>query len=190
MVAAVLLTAAPLAQSDNSETRSPRMPHLEWGACPREYCTYGKWTARRATVVRTDRRRDAPIAFRLYRGDEILALTGVVATLKPGLAVFSRNTVLTNLVDGYQSENVRFQRGDRIFILRFQLESRIAVWFKGKTLDFLDGDDLRRDTCSNGPTPRPCVVRLVSVPVTEWWAQLQRPDGVIGWSRDMDAFDR
>jgi hypothetical protein len=179
-----LLLGAPSSHSQDSEYSNPSMPILAWGVCPREYCSYGNWIARRATLVRSDRQRDAPVAFRLYRGDRVFALTGVVVTTEPGIAEFSKDAVLTNYDPSETPQRVRFKKGDRLFILRFELEGQIAGWSSGKAFDYLDGlFDCRPFDNSH------CVAELIKRPVSEWWAQVQRNDGSKGWTRDMDAFD-
>src|SRR5438552_16238007 len=62
-----------------AQAPGPRMPYVDWGACPSDGCVYREWIAQQAAIVRTTRRRDAPAAFRLSPDDNVTALTGVVS---------------------------------------------------------------------------------------------------------------
>ena len=76
------------------------MPYVDWGACPFEGCVYREWIAQQAAIVRTARRKDAPVTFHLSPGDKVVALTGVVVVTEPGIVEFPREATLTNMRDG------------------------------------------------------------------------------------------
>src|SRR5438034_1651310 len=97
LAVALMLARGTVMRPGQADARGPRMPYVDWGACPFEGCVYREWIAERTATVRTARRRDAPVAFRLSPGDKVVALTGVVITTEPGIAEFSREATLANL---------------------------------------------------------------------------------------------
>jgi hypothetical protein len=182
-----LIAPASSPRTQDSATAAPPMPVLAWGACPLEYCQYGNWVARRATLARTDRQADAPVAFRLYRGDKVFALDGVVVTIEPGVLQFFKDTDVINREPGGKAKSVKFKKDDRLLVLRFELESQIAGWFNGEMFELLDGSGVY-DCDDDFLHPR-CAAKLLKKPTTEWWAQIERKDGSKGWTHDMSAFD-
>src|SRR2546426_3460441 len=157
-----------------AQAPGPRMPYVDWGACPFEGCVYREWIAQQAAIVRTTRRRDAPVAFRLSPGDKVVALTGVVITTEPGIAEFSREAMLANLTRTGPRE-IHVKPGDWLYLLTYRGEGETTAWFKGQLLDHLDVSGVINGVCEVKPDR--CFGRVVKKPVCEWWVQVQRKDG-------------
>jgi hypothetical protein len=161
------------------------MPYVDWGACPFEGCVYREWIAQRAAIVRTARRKDAPVTFRLSPGDKVVALTGVVVISEPGIVEFPREATLTNMVRK-GPQRIRVKPGDRLYLLTYHGEGDFTAWFKGQLLDHLDASDIINEVCNVKPDR--CIGRVVKKPVFDWWVQVQRNDGKKGWTVDTAAF--
>jgi hypothetical protein len=186
LAAAWMLVHGPLGQSPQTVVSGPRMPYVDWGACPFEGCTYREWVARRATIVRTARRRDAPVAFNLNPGDRATALTGVVVIHEPGIAEFSKEATLVNMTRSRTPQEIHVKPGDRLYLLTYHGEGETVAWFNGRIFDHLDASTVINGVCEVKPDR--CAGRVVKKPVCDWWVQLQRKDGAKGWTADTDAF--
>ena len=110
----ILLVCAALSAAQPPASPGPPVPYEDKGACPFEGCVYRTWTANRTVVVRTQRRADAPIAFRLTKGARVQALTGVVVTTKAGRVEFSEP------FDTRQG--LVIQPGETLYLLTYQGE--------------------------------------------------------------------
>ncbi len=158
---------------------APSVPYLDWGACPFECCTYGSWTAVHATVVLTERRVGAPIAFRVRPGESVKTTTGVVVTKRPG-----RIEVLSDLTLGQGLESVALRRGDVVYVLHYLGEGYDLLWFKGKTFS----DQIHTETLGvieyNGVE----ALRLLAQPQVEWWVKVTSKSGRVGWSKHPEHF--
>src|SRR4051794_30113225 len=69
----------------------PALPYVDNGACPGEYCGYGRWKAVKPAAVydtwQATRRKIAEISV----GKTVVAHTGLVITSKPGVIRMDRD---------------------------------------------------------------------------------------------------
>ena len=146
----------------------PSLPHYDWNICPGEGCVYGQWTARRPTTVYntyTDSRR--AIAH-LRVGDKVVALTGVVITLKPGI-------ILVN------ADMLGFSRGDRILTYAYLGEGNSVAWFKGRfDPDFDISFTTWPDHSGCGDSTH-CKATYIDLGTKEWWAKIRMARNKVGW---------
>ncbi len=89
IIAGIIAFLVPLAIGQ--ELPVPQLPFYDWKACPFEYCRYDRWTARIPVKVydtwEENRRQVAEVA----KGEAVLALTGGVETLRPGVIRMDRD---------------------------------------------------------------------------------------------------
>lgn len=99
----------------------PKLPFLDWGACPFEGCTYHRWTARKQLNVydtwEASRRRIA----QLSKGETVVGFTGLVITFRPGVIRMDRD---------FPGQNLK--RGETILSYTYRGEGFSAVWFSGR----------------------------------------------------------
>jgi hypothetical protein len=151
------------------ELPAPQLPFYDWKACPFEGCRYDRWTAGIPVTVygtwEENRRQVAQIG----KGEAVLAVTGGVVTLRPGLIRLIRNLEGSNL-----------KRGDVILTYAYRGEGFSAVWFKGRYYaDF----DISFATWPDGTGcgGAHCSATYVDLGNKIWWVQVKLPSGLTGW---------
>ena len=154
----------------------PRMPWLDWGACPFECCTYRKWIATASIRILKSRRRDAPVAFELKPGDEVEGLTGVVITTRVGEARVFRAAELGK-------QRLKVLPSDIVYVLHYEGEGYWKFWFRWR----VDSDQLPNFEDSDSDSE--VDLRTVVQPVTTWWVKVRNSRGQVGWTEDTEHFD-
>ena len=171
-----------LTSARQKPSASPPLPFEDDGACPFEGCAYGEWVANAPVAIRTERRDNAPIIFRLRAGERVVALTGVVVTRKPGLVQFQEAARLESL-----GGPIQVAPGEILYLLTYQGEGFSKVWFKGRVFTDVDITDYLGEGCGGRPTR--CAGRLIGRSQTEWWVRIRNQLGAEGWTRDAAKFD-
>ena len=157
----------------------PPIPFDEPGACPFQCCTYREWTVDWATDVRTDKRDDAPVAFRAELNDIVTAETGVVSTTKVGRATASRQVSVG-------ANHIVVAAGQPIYLLRNVGSGDWKIWVNGKTDEQYIGSPAY---CASGKqTSDECALTVTEQPQTVWWVKMRDARGREGWSREVDHF--
>ena len=143
----------------------PPSVYEDWGVCPREYCKYGEWTAQWSMRAYSARSLKSRVVFTVSEGENVTALTGLVATTSAGIVRFGRDVELSG---------VRLRTGDLAYLLTYQGEGTFRIWFKGssyaKAGPFCD-DNHQGD----------CVGVVLKQPHHTWWAQIRNAKGQIAW---------
>ena len=154
----------------------PRLPYLDWGACPSECCEYGTWTANSRTRILKYRRNGSSVAFELEPGESVQGLTGVVVTTRTGEVKVFRATEV-----GRRRHKV--SAGETFPLLRYQGEGYWKFWLQGQP----DSDQLPdiNDTASDSELD----LRVVSWPETIWWVKVKNRRGQVGWTSETLHFD-
>ena len=160
----------------------PPIPYEDVGACPFEGCVYREWTASRNVNIRASRRKTAPVRFRVKVRERVVALTGVVVTVKPARVEFSRPQILSTR-DG----DVHVLAGQSLYLLTYLGEGFSKVWFNGHLYTDVDVSSVVNDVCDSKPDR--CAGRIVEEGQTMWWVQIRNARGEIGWTDEADAFD-
>jgi hypothetical protein len=178
MLVWVVLTFIGLADQtgalqDPAPIPRPRVPHLEWRACPYECCRYGTWTAIERVPILRDRRAGAPVLFHVAPDEIVTAETGVVITSRLGTA---RSLIDTTIF----SSRRPVRKGGTVLVLRYSGEGGWVIWHDG-VVDSWEIDE-PGDPFSGSP------LQMVSKPATTWWAQIKNAAGQIGWARVVDNF--
>lgn len=161
---------------------SPPVPFEDAGACPTEGCVYGDWKAVADVDIRTERRADAPVAFKVRTGETVKALTGVVITTQPGRVVFDRRQRLDT-----SSGPIELMPGQTLFLLTYQGEGLTKAWFNGRVYTDVDTVTFMNALCATKPAQ--CSGKVVERPQREWWAQIQNAAGEVGWTLETEKFD-
>ena len=179
--AALLSYAHPRAQP--RDRTAPTMPFEDPGACPFEGCVYDdRWVANRAVSIRTERRSNAPVAFRLKRGDKITAVTGVVVTTKPGRVLLHRpNTIIHN------GAPIIIPAGEVLYLLTYQGEGFSKIWYRGEVITDVDVANFDDEYCRRFPDR--CNGKIVERWGSVWWIQIKNAAGQVGWTNEAAAFD-
>ena len=173
----VLAVTAPGRSAAAPPIQAPKMPYLDWGACPFECCTYRRWTATRDTPVLRERRHGSPVAFRVRSGASITALTGVVVTSSPGRARAHGAFTL-----GDEKQPVSFKDGDEFFMLHYLGEGYGLLWFRGQSFsDQWWADEL--GFTADG------LVEVLQLPQVQWWVKVKDAAGHIGWSEQPEDYE-
>jgi hypothetical protein len=150
----------------------PRMPFTDEGACPFEGCHYGEWTAVARTVARRDANMNSPVVFTIKSGEKVTALKGEVITREFGIVRVLKHTVFEG---GFEAP-----AGAVLYILHGNGEGSFSFWYNGAT----HHDLLYAEGVHKGNSHFPWDV--ISLPKTEWWANVKNHDGQIGWILDPD----
>lgn len=159
-----------------SSGQEPPLPYFDNGACPFECCTYREWNITKDTVLRQDARDSAAAASMARSGEKVRGLTGVVITAKTGKVVIQKNMKLHK--EGGKG-TVTLKRGDTIHYLHHVGAGYDKFWFRGELL--VDQTDIRK-------VGKDEWFEVVSLPEWTWWAKIQRPNGDVGWTRELNNF--
>ena len=194
-----------------AEPDGPPVPFEDAGACPFEGCVYRLWIAREPVVVLTERRTDAPVAFRVTAQEKVEAVTGVVVTVKAGRARFQVPVDLhyfgdyirdpgTDEAVGRRDEDdgsIHVEPGQTLYLLTYYHEGHARAWFQGRLYQSLDASmelfnavcnfesGRRRSVASN---PAYCSGTIIEHPQSVWWVQIRNSRGQVGWTNEPDKF--
>ena len=154
---------------------APKLPFLDWKACPFEGCAYREWTARKAIAVYdTWEQKRRPVA-RLSPGDIVTGVTGVVITFKPGVIRMDRELTPEKL-----------KRGDTILTYTYRGEGFSAVWFNGRYYSEFD-ISFAKWPDGSGCGGAHCAATYADLGNKVWWAQVKLKSGSAGWVNMNDA---
>ena len=175
------LAAAGVADAADTPPSLPKVPYEDHGACPFECCTYRTWTVKADTTVRTDRRDNAPVAFRVRAGEQVNGLTGVVVTRKLGRATIREPIVI-------DSEKLELRAGELVYVVNYIGEGVWKIWTRGR---FHHAEIAGKEQTCGGQERAPgrCAAQIVAEPETVWWAKVRNRVGREGWTRQLDHFD-
>jgi hypothetical protein len=156
----------------------PPAVYEDWGVCPGEYCNYGEWTAQWSMRAYSTRSLKSRVVFTVSEGENVTALTGLVATTSAGIVRFER---------GVELGAISLKTGDQAYLLTYQGSGTFRIWFKGRSYDgagpFCD-DDSRADDC---------VGVVLRQPKHTWWVQIRNARRQTAWvainDDDAGAFD-
>ena len=159
----ILVFAAPVGARDRSPAL--RLPYHDYGACPFECCVYRRWAVVKDTIVHASRSEISHIAFRLRKGEHVQAITGVVITTEPGVAVALRPTV---------AGGRRVPTGGWILILTNLGEGYAKVSYRGRVAEAQVYDE--------------SAFKIERQAKSVWWVKLRDRHERIGWSNEVDDY--
>lgn len=163
------ILALTMALAAGREMPAPALPFYDWKACPFEYCQYDRWTARIPVRVFDTWKDGRSQVGEIPQGGSVLALTGVVVTLRPGLIKMDRDL-----------ENTDLKRGETILTYADRGEGHSAVWFKGH---YYPDFDITFTHWPNGQGcgGTHCAATYVDPGDKVWWVQVKLDSGQTGW---------
>lgn len=147
----------------------PKLPKVDLNSCPFEGCQFGKWTARAKVVVYSTWESTRKPVATVAKGDEVTALTGVNLVLEAGKGVFDRDVPTYGAL-----------KGDTAYMYQNCGEGELDMWVHGR---FIKCADLNFSGPGLEGCHKNCDGRWLSVPKSEWWAQLRLKEGPSGWVR-------
>lgn len=164
--------ASPAAEPESQPyilQAAPKLPFLDWNACPFEGCTYGEWTAAAEVEVfdtwKSGRKRIATLPTKTV----VTGISGVVITNKPGTIRLNADLPEDNL-----------HRGDTILTYTYRGEGFSAVWFKGRFYHDYD-ITFAKWPDGSGCLAADCAGAYVDLGEKVWWAKVKIGSGVVGW---------
>ena len=172
----IILLSVPNFALSIEEIAKPRLPYLDWGACPFECCTYREWVANAPINIYKRRNEKSDVVFKLKKDERVRAMTGVVATHKLGVT-----EILKPVKIGYNATSdmpqLSLKPGDIIYTLHYAGEGFEVFWYKGKTYS----DEL---SISNSNS-----FKTISSSSYVWWAKVRNGAGKIGWTNNANQFN-
>lgn len=141
-----------------------RLPSYDWGACPGECCSYGRWVATQDITAFTQRSEASTAAFHIRTGDHVRALTGVVITRSPGQLRALRDVSVGT---------AHVQRGEIVSVLHYAGEGATYFWFRGHFFT----DELPATAFEE-----------ISHGKVEWWVKVKDRRGRVGWTERAETF--
>jgi len=167
----VVTIACGFAQSPHP----PKLPYLDWKACPFETCRYGEWVARHPVAVYDTWTDSRSVIAQIGQGDRALAITGVVITFAPGIIRMDRDLPEQGL-----------KRGETILTYAFRGEGFSAVWIHGKydpefDISFTKWPD------GTGCGGAHCAATYVDMGRKAWWVEVKLASGQTGWVKTEGA---
>ncbi len=148
---------------------APRLPYLDWNACPFEGCTYGNWTAQSRVAVfdtwKPNRKRIAEVSPK----ETVVGVSGIVITFRPGVIRLVRDLPRYSL-----------RRGDTIFTYTYLGEGVSQAWFKGRFYPEFD-ISFAKAPDGTGCGRSDCEGMIVDPGKKVWWAKVQLKSGAVGW---------
>jgi hypothetical protein len=162
-------------------TPEPRLPVIDYKACPFEGCTFGKWLVVRDTTIFSSWKGERKPAAKIKKGDVVTGLTGVHITYEPDhVKVFK------------PIPELHLQPGDVILRYMYHGEGYADIWVKGQWKKDYDCTFITEKDGSGCLAD--CVAKVVSGGKKDWWVQLKTANGSTGWTKAdgqfncMDAF--
>src|SRR5947207_12837919 len=128
----------------------PPVPFIDKGACPFECCTYRQWDVKTPTIIRSAMKDNAPVSFRLNKGEKVLGMTGVVITTQPGEVKVLKKTKLGKL---------DVKTGETLILLTNLGEGFHKVWYHGRIYQVDTIDETKFKT--------------IREPKAVWWVKIK-----------------
>jgi hypothetical protein len=156
-------------QVESRAMPAPKLPFLDWKACPFEGCAYREWTALKPVVVYDTWEQKRRTVARLSPGDVVTGVTGVVITFKPGVIRMDRDLAAEKL-----------KQGDTILTYTYRGEGFSAVWFGGRYYTEFD-ISFAKWPDGSGCGGAHCAATYLDLGNKVWWAQVKLKSGFTGW---------
>lgn len=177
-----ILSGGQRCGAQTPERSGPPVPYEDVGACPFEGCVYRDWVANDAITIRRERRAGATAVFRLKKGEQVTAITGVVVTITPGRVQFREPVDLFS-----RSGSLHVEPGQTLYLLTYRGEGSTVAWFEGRVYEDVDGSTAFFNGLCTDDSSR-CVGTVLEQPQSVWWVQIKNARGQIGWTDETNKF--
>ena len=177
ILALFMLLAAPQLDPSLTPQKAPKptLPKIDEKACPFEGCQFGPWTATDSVQLYSAWKPERKLVGEVAKGEAVTAITGVHITLEPS------EVLVTAPMPDYG-----LKPGDTVFGYMNLGEGYFSAWFNGNWVQEFDGS---RFSSECGGCNRNCTGKFVKPGRVEWWVEIKRKDGAIGWIKDTEKFD-
>jgi hypothetical protein len=161
----------PPATSTNSSIPEPKLPVIEYDACPGKGRIVPNWRIKRNSPVYSSWQGQRAQTGTLKRGEKVTVLAGVNVTQKPDRILVTRSF-----------PDIGLEPGD--FILRYEqlAEGEANMWANGV---WHQAYDLSRTTSKDGRTgclaQDRCNSKVIEDGTMERWVQVKTSSGNSGW---------
>jgi hypothetical protein len=155
---------------------APALPLIDYGACPFEGCTFGKWTVTKSSTLYDSWKPGRKPIGRLTKGEKVMGLTGVDITNKPDhIRVFQAIPELG------------LKPGDTVLRYMYLGEGYANIWANGKYMKETDCTFVTEK--SGGGCLRDCPAVVPIEGDKEWWVKVRQSNGRVGWAKSEGNFD-
>lgn len=168
LCAFLLLAALTTAQQTPAHTAAkstipePKLPVVDYNACPFEGCVFREWTVRKQSTIYDTWRDNRKAIGQLAKAEKVQGITGVHVTRKPDRFLVKQAIPSFSVVPG-----------DSILQYAEWGEGASDLWAKGVWHKASEGDYSQLDVDN---------VELVQHGVKEWWVEVKRKNGQQGWA--------
>jgi hypothetical protein len=153
----------------SQDASPPKLPYFDWKACPFETCSYGEWTARKPIAVYDTWEEKRHEIARIVEGEKVLAETGVVITLRPGIIRMDRDL-----------PEQKLKRGETLLTYSYRGEGFSAVSVHGKYESDFD-ISFTKWPDGTGCGSEHCAATYVDLGSKVWWVKVKLASGRTGW---------
>jgi hypothetical protein len=174
----VLFFIPVVAQQRNnaSAPNEPKLPVVDYNACPFEGCTFGKWKVTKDSIIYSSWEDNRKKIGNLRSGQEVAGITGVHITRQP-----DRIRVKMAIAD------LDVQPGDVILRYMYHGEGFADIWVRGRWHKEYDCSFVTE--ADGAGCLRECGAEVIENGQKEWWVNIKLSDGSSGWVLVDDNFD-
>ena len=167
---------SPKPAQANLPDSAPALPLIDFGACPFEGCTFGKWTVTKNSILYDSWERGRQPIGELTKGETVIGLTGVHITNKPD------EIRVLQAIPG-----LGLKPGDTVLRYMYLGEGYANIWANGKYMKETDCTFITEK--SGGGCLRDCPAVVQVEGQKEWWVKVKQSSGRIGWVKAEANFD-
>jgi hypothetical protein len=176
LLLAVLATAQQTAPSKSAKSSipEPKLPVIDYGACPGEV---PHWKIERNDRMYSSFRDKRTMVGTLKAGEEVTTLTGVNVIGEPDRALIKQSGAKSLA----QVKGVSLKPGDAVLRYGFNSDGTYELWAKG--VWFTHDDEViaeKGDICGFGDKDQ-CTIVIIKDGVREWWVEVKTSSGRTGW---------
>ncbi|HEX6803101.1 MAG TPA: hypothetical protein VF133_05415 [Terriglobales bacterium] len=164
----LLLPVTLLGQDQQHLVAQPKLPVVDYDACPFEGCTFGKWKVTKESVLYSSWAEDRTKVGNLRPGSDVVGLTGIHLTLQPDKI----------RVDVAIPE-LGVQPGDVILRYMYRGEGFADLWAGGQWHKDYDSSFITEK--EDAGCMRGCAAHVLEDGEKQWWVNVKLPSGKTGW---------
>lgn len=158
--------------------QEPKLPVIEYNACPFEGCTFGKWKVTKQSALFSSWEEGHTEIGKLNPREEVTGMTSVHITRMP-----DRIAVTKSIPD------LDAAAGGVILRYMYLGEGTANIWIKGHWYQGYDCTFVTEDEKNGGGCQKDCSAIVKEYGVREWWVKVQSDDGKTGWVLSDNNFD-
>ncbi len=171
-IATAQQTSAP--KSAKPSIPEPRLPVIDYGACPGEV---PHWKIERSDRVYSSFRDKRAIIGMLKAGEEVTTLKGVNVIREPDRALIKPSGAKSLA----QVKGVSLKPGEVVLRYGLHPDGTYKLWAKGVWFAY-DYEEIaeKGDICGFG-NKNQCTIEIIKNGVSEWWVEVKTSNGRTGW---------